>query len=90
MANGNFTNGALVFRIWRFDGGCELIGKFQYRQDAEEFARFYVEQDGKKGANKDGSYFYLVACEYECFAKAFGVSKDSARLLDAASSEARG
>lgn len=77
MANGNFTNGSLVFRIWRFDGGCDLLGKFQYRSDAEAFAQMCMDRDTGSGANKSNDYFYLAVCESEIFAKAFGAKVEN-------------
>ncbi len=74
MSNGNFTNGSLVFRIWRFDGGCEILAKFQYRNDAEYFAQLCVDRDTANGANKDNTFFYLAVCDRETFAKAFAAS----------------
>jgi len=71
MSNTNFTNGALVFRVWRFDGGCEILAKFQYRSDAEDFVQMLVNRDSARGANSDNRSFYLAVCESEVFAKAF-------------------
>lgn len=78
MSNGNFINGSLVFRIWRFDGGCDLLAKFQYRSDAERFAQLLVEIDDQRGTNKDRAHFYLAVCENEVFAKAFGAKATGA------------
>jgi len=78
MSNGNFTHGSLVFRIWRFDGGCEVLAKFQYRNDAECFAQFCVDRDVTNGANKENTYFFLVACDHENYAKAFGAKTGGA------------
>lgn len=70
MNNGNFTNGSLVMRIWRFDGGVELLGKFQYFQDAVNFGEMKLKHDEERGANKDFSYFFLAVCDSECEAQA--------------------
>lgn len=67
----NFTNGALVFRIWRFDGTSEIISKHQYTGDAEDFARMKAADDAEKRPDDAGRWFYLVACEHECRARAF-------------------
>ena len=77
MSTGNFTNGSLVFRIWRLDGSCDLLAKFQYRSDAELFAQLCVDKNTANGVNKDGSYFYLAVCESEIFAKAFGATPEA-------------
>lgn len=66
MSNGNFTNGSLVMRVWRFDGGGEILAKFQYFGDAVSFAEMKLEQDKEREANKDCSYFYMAVCDYEC------------------------
>lgn len=75
MSNGNFSSGALVLRIWRFDGSSELIAKFQYWGDALVFAGAMFDRDKANGSNKDRSWFYLAVCEYECKAQAFDVKE---------------
>jgi hypothetical protein len=77
MSYSNFTNGSLVFRIWRFDGGCEILAKFQYRVGAEMFAEAICRDDEARGSNKGGQYFYIAVCENEAWAKAFGAKKDA-------------
>lgn len=67
----NFTNGALVFRIWRFDGSGEVIAKFQYMSDAEAFAQGKATEDAGRRPVDAAQWFYLVACESECRVKAF-------------------
>lgn len=67
----NFTSGALLMRVWRFDGSAELLGKFQYYSDAKDFGQMRVGQDKERGANTDGRYFYLAVCEAECSVQAF-------------------
>lgn len=78
MSNGNFTNGSMVMKIWRFDGTSEIIAKFQYLSDAEFFAQKKLEADQSDGRNTDRSWFYLVICDYECKAKAFDVKERAA------------
>lgn len=75
MSRGNFTNGSLVLRIWRFDGSSELTAKFQYLSDAVLFCEAKVAQEAERGANKDRSWFYLAVCEDECKAQAFDVKE---------------
>ena len=67
----NFTNGALVFRLWTFDGSGEIIAKFQYFSHAKGFARKMAEDDRvtKPGSAKE--YFYLAVCESENETSAF-------------------
>lgn len=67
----NFTNGALVFRIWHFDGSGEMISKYQYSGHAEEFAKMMAAEDANKRPGDASKWFYLVACEAECSVKAF-------------------
>ena len=57
----NFTNGSLVFRIWRFDGSGEVLAKFQYIGDAKIFAKAYVDQ-----SDKSKEWFLLVVCDADC------------------------
>lgn len=76
MANGNFTNGSLVMRVWRFDGSGEILAKFQYFDSAELFCRAQIEQDKERGANKERNWFYLAVCDYECKFRAFDVKED--------------
>lgn len=64
----NFTNGSLVLRVWRFDGGSELLGKFQYFSDAKMFAAAKMASE----ADRTKDYFFLAVCDYECEAVAFG------------------
>lgn len=71
MAYSNFTNGALVMRVWRFDGNTELIAKFQYYSDAKAFASMAVARDLGRNANGEDRWFYLAVCENECEAQAF-------------------
>lgn len=75
----NFTNGSLVFRIWRSDGGGEVIGgeviaKFAYMTDAKLFAESYV-----KRADRSDDWFLLAVCEYECDVQTFTPSKAEGR-----------
>ncbi len=67
----NFVSGALVMRVWRFDGSAELLAKFQYYSDAKDFAQSRVDHDKQRGGNPDGRYFYLAVCEAECSVQAF-------------------
>lgn len=57
----NFTNGALVFKIWRSDGSGEVIAKFQYMLHAKDWAKFYT-----SNADKSNDWFLTVVCESEC------------------------
>lgn len=54
----NFTNGSLVFRMWK-DGSGEVLAKFQYFSMAKDWA--------KSEANRpDGNGMYYVAvCDAE-------------------------
>jgi hypothetical protein len=70
MSNGNFTNGSLVMRIWRFDGGVEMMAKFQYFSDAVAFGEMLLTRDKERGANENCSYFYMAVCDYEGKAQA--------------------
>lgn len=72
MSNGNFTNGSLVLRLWRFDGGTEMMGKFAYYDDAKLFAKILMDRDLERSDGTPKAYFYLAVCDYECSAKAFG------------------
>ncbi|MBD9456018.1 hypothetical protein IB244_31650 [Rhizobium sp. RHZ02] len=74
----NFTNGALVMMIWRFDGSSEIVAKFQYMRDAKMFCEAKIADDAQRGANKDGSWFYLAVCESECEAQAYRNLEDEA------------
>ncbi|CDM57644.1 hypothetical protein LPB79_13040 [Rhizobium sp. T136] len=67
----NFTSGALVMMIWRFDGSSELIAKFQYMRDAQMFCEAKLADDENRGANKEGGWFYLAVCESDCEARAY-------------------
>jgi hypothetical protein len=71
----NFHNGALVMRIWRFDGGSELLAKFAYYDHAKEFARLMVKRDEERGANVDDRWFFLAVCEAENQSQAFSHGK---------------
>jgi len=58
----NFTNGALVFRVWT-DGSGEIVAKFQYLLDAEAFAKMKAAKDAEQ--RDDCTHFYLAVCEAE-------------------------
>lgn len=62
----NFTNGSLVFRIWRFDGSGEVLAKFQYFKDAERFCESYV-----KSVDLSKDWFLLAVCDAECIVRSF-------------------
>ena len=62
----NFTNGSLVLRVWRFDGGCEMLAKFQYFTDAVAWAR---------GREWHNDFFHIAVCEHENECRAFGIQK---------------
>ena len=64
----NFTNGALVFRVWP-DGSGEIMAKFQYMGDAESYASFKCVDDAK--VRNDCTHFYLAVCESENKMKAY-------------------
>lgn len=72
MSGKNFTNGSLVMRVWRFDGSVELIGKFQYFDDAKAFAHMALERDVTRKADLS-QWFYLAVCDNECEAQAYGI-----------------
>ncbi|RWK39284.1 hypothetical protein [Mesorhizobium sp.] len=72
MSYSNFTNGSLVFRIWRFDGGTEVLAKTQYWDQATLLCEALLKRDKDRGSNSDQSYFYLAVCENEVKAQAFG------------------
>jgi hypothetical protein len=67
----NFTNGAIVFRLWRFDGSGEVLAKFQYMSDATDFAKMKANEDAEKRPKDSEGWFYLAACEAENEARAF-------------------
>jgi hypothetical protein len=69
MSNGNFTNGSLVMRVWQFDGCSELLAKFQYFGDAQDFAKTMAAK--AYGSDNENKYFYLAVCDYECKTQAF-------------------
>ena len=58
--NIELTNGASVSRIYSDGKGTELIGAFQYHRDAEQFAKFKVEEDKRRSFHCD----YIVVCHY--------------------------
>lgn len=64
----NFTNGALVFRVYP-DGSGEILAKFQYMGDAQSFASFKCVDDAK--IRNDCAHFYLAVCEAENQMKAY-------------------
>lgn len=75
MTYSNFTNGAVVFRLWKFDGDTEVISKHAYMDHAEMFAKQMLDRDAQRKAENGGGemgYFYIAVCENECRAKAFG------------------
>jgi hypothetical protein len=79
----NFTNGALVMRVWKFDGDTELLAKFQYWDQAEMFAqsmldRDLIRRDETDSAKKPLGYFYISICENECRVRAFGTKEEKA------------
>lgn len=79
MTYSNFTNGALVMRVWKFDGETELLAKFQYWDQAEMFAQAMWDRDvSRKTENSRNDYFYLSVCENECRVKAFGTKEEKA------------
>ena len=69
----NFVNGSLVFRVWKFDGGAEMLAKFQYWRDATSFCLSKVEDD-RRDSDSDPRFFYLAVCEYSNEAKAFYIT----------------
>lgn len=77
MSNGNFTNGSLAMRVWRFDGTGEVLAKFQYFSDAELYCNARMADDKERGANKDRAFFYLAVCDYECKFRAFDTKEDA-------------
>jgi hypothetical protein len=74
----NFTNGALVLRVWKFDGDTEVLAKFQYMDMAEMFAQQMFDRDLERHMTKKLDFFYLVVCENECRARAFGTKEEKA------------
>jgi hypothetical protein len=75
----NFTNGALVMRVWKFDGNTELLAKFQYWDQAEMFAQAMLDRDLQRRNETDKiplGYFYLSVCENECRVRAFGAKEE--------------
>ena len=79
MTYSNFSNGALVMRVWKFDGDTELLAKFQYLDMAEMFAEQMLERDKFRNNRKSLDYFYLAVCENECRARAFGTNEEKAK-----------
>jgi hypothetical protein len=78
MSYSNFTNGTLVFRVWRFDGGTEILAKTQYWDQAALLCEALLARDTERKANSDQSYFYLAVCENEVKAQAFGAKIEKA------------
>lgn len=68
----NFTNGALVFRVWP-DGSGEVLAKFQYRSHAESFAKSMAIGDAAQ--RNDCTHSYLAVCEAENSLRGFKVSQ---------------
>ena len=66
----NFTNGALLMRLWRFDGSGDVVAKTQYFDDAVVMGEALIARDRDRGSNKDGKWFYLAVCESQCEVKA--------------------
>lgn len=73
MSNGNFPNGSLLMRIWRFDGQAEILAKFQYFEDAAAFGKAKSEKE--PGQHND--FFYLAVCDDQCKAQGFGVKLEA-------------
>jgi hypothetical protein len=67
----NFTNGAVVHRLWHFDGSGELISKHQYYFDACLFAQMKMAEDVRLRPDDSGKWFYLASCEAENECRAF-------------------
>ena len=67
--NRNFTSGSLVMRLWNFDGTGEVIAKFQYFDDAKDFAAMKARADAKQ--EKCDDWFYVAVCDDECDMQAF-------------------
>jgi hypothetical protein len=65
-ATTNFTNGSLVLRVWRFDGGTEVMAKFQYYGMAKAWCA---------SLPYDASYFHIAVCDHENEARAFGIKE---------------
>lgn len=81
MSYSNFTNGAIVLRVWKFDGDTELLAKFQYWDQAEMFAQSMLDRDLSRRNETDSAktplgYFYISVCENECRVRAFGTKED--------------
>ncbi|RTE91879.1 hypothetical protein [Bradyrhizobium sp. LVM 105] len=74
----NFTNGAIVFRVWP-DGSGEIIAKFQYFSHAKDFAAMRSNQD--LGERSDCTHFYLAVCEAENEMQAYRPSALSSPVL---------
>ncbi len=77
MSNGNFPNGSLVMRVWRFDGSGEILAKFQYFFDAELYCKAKMAWDTENKANRENQFFYLAVCDYECKFRAFGAKGET-------------
>lgn len=80
MTYSNFTNGAIVLRVWKFDGDCELLAKFQYWDQAEMFAQAMLSRDLQRRNETDATqkpleFFYLSIFENECRVRAFGTKE---------------
>lgn len=63
-------NGASVNRLWS-DSKTELLAVFQYKNDAEEFAKFKLTQDNGRGWAGSS---YVVSCSYSGRIEVFAAS----------------
>ena len=75
----NFTNGSLVFRVWGFDGGGEIIAKFQYYPDARAFAEMLATNDREHRPEDSKKWFYLAVCDNENDMRAYFPIKPEGR-----------
>jgi hypothetical protein len=75
--NGNFHNGALVFRVWK-DGSGEIIAKFQYLTDAERYA-----DQRAKGDDGTSAVAFVAVCEFNCYMRSYKVKTHNKQNDDA-------
>lgn len=68
----NFTNGAMVFRLWP-DGSGEVIAKFQYRSHAEAFAKSMATSDAEQ--RDDCTHSYSAVSEAENSLRSFSAKR---------------
>lgn len=62
----DFTNGTIVAKVWRFDGGSDMVAKFQNFADACAWAKLFPYST---------DWFYVAVCSSDPQVRAFGVNE---------------